>query len=168
MAGGLRRAPQTRGDVAVRAFLDHAELQQLAIPLRERRERSTVGLRERPTVVDRFESGVLGKQTRHAEPAAGGVFDPPLPQGLAQDVPRDPEQPRQRRRVALVPEPLSRQPGSREDLGRQVGRMLADPRPRPCEHLGGVPVVDLLERIGSPCPQEFSIRCPSEFDAHNL
>jgi hypothetical protein len=80
MTSRLRRTPQTRGDVAVRTFLDHPQLQQLTIPRRERGERSTVRFRERATVVDHFESGVAGEQTGHAEPAPSGVLDPPLSQ----------------------------------------------------------------------------------------
>jgi hypothetical protein len=38
----LRRTPQTDGDVAVGTFLDHPQLQQFAIPLRKRRECSTL------------------------------------------------------------------------------------------------------------------------------
>jgi hypothetical protein len=34
MPSRLRRAPQAHGDVAVGTFLDHAQLQQFAIPLR--------------------------------------------------------------------------------------------------------------------------------------
>jgi hypothetical protein len=78
MPSRLRGAPQTQSDVAVGTFLDHPELQQLAVPLRERRECSALRLRERPPVVDRVESGISGEQTGHAEPATGSVFDSPL------------------------------------------------------------------------------------------
>jgi hypothetical protein len=80
MPSRLRRTPQTHGDVAVGAFLDHPQLQQFAISLRERRECSTLRLRERPTVVDCFKSDISGEQTGHTEPTASSVLDSPLPQ----------------------------------------------------------------------------------------
>jgi hypothetical protein len=80
MPGCLRRTPQTHGDVAVGAFLDHPQLQQLAIPLRERRECSPVRLRKRPAIVDRVERGISGEQAGHAEATTSRVLDAPLSQ----------------------------------------------------------------------------------------
>src|SRR5262249_31062021 len=80
----------------------------------------------------------------------------------------DPEQPRQRRHLALGSEPTSPQPSPCEDLSCQIGGMLADPRPRPRKHLSSVSVIDLLKRIGSARPQEFRVRRPSELASHNL
>jgi hypothetical protein len=168
MPGRLRRAPQTDGDVAVGAFLDHPQLQQLAIPHRERRECSTLRFRERRTVVDRVERGISGEQTGHAQSTASSVLDAPLSQRLAQDVPRDPEQPRQCGPVALGQESASRQPGPCEDLGRQIGGVLADPGSRPGKYLSSVAVIDLLEAVGSARSEELSVRRPFEFPSHNL
>jgi hypothetical protein len=80
MSSRLRRTPQTHGDVAVGTFLDHPQLQQFAIPLRQRLEGSTLRLRQRPTIVDRLESGISGEQTGHPEPTTSSVLDPPLSQ----------------------------------------------------------------------------------------
>jgi hypothetical protein len=102
--------------------------------------------------VDCVQSGISGKQTGHTEPTTSSVLDPPLSQRLAQHVPRDPEQPRQRGPFALGSEPASRQPSPREDLGCQIGGMLANPHPRPGKHLSRVPVIDLLEPISSTSP----------------
>ena len=164
----LRRTAQTPGDVAVRTFLDHPQPQQFTIPLRQRRECSTLRLRERLTVVDSVERGIRGEQTGDTEPPTGTVLDPALPQRLAQDVSRDPEQPRQRGHVALVSEPASPKPSAREDFGCQIGGMLADPRPCPGKHLSSVSVVDLLEGIGSARAQELRVRRRSEIASHNL
>jgi hypothetical protein len=152
MPSRLRRTPKTHGDVAVGTFLDHPQLQQFAIPLRQRSECSTLRLRKRPTIVDCVKRGISGEQTGHTEPTASSVLDPPLSQRLAQHVARDPKQPRQCGHLAPGSEPASRQPGPCKDLGCQVGGMLTNPRPRPRKHLSGVPVVDLLEPIGSLCP----------------
>jgi hypothetical protein len=118
--------------------------------------------------VDCVKSGISGKQERHTEPTTRSVLDPPLSQRLAQDVPRDPKQPRQRGHVGLLSEPASPQPSPGEDFGRQVGGMLADPRPRPRKHLSSMSVIDLLEPIGGARPQEFRVRRPSELASHNL
>jgi hypothetical protein len=91
MPSRLRRTAQTPRDVAVGTFLDHPQLQQLTIPLRQRRECSTLRLRKRPTIVDSVKSGISGEQAGHTEPTTSSVLDPPLPQRLAQDVPRDPK-----------------------------------------------------------------------------
>jgi hypothetical protein len=152
MPSRLRRAAQTHGDVAVRTLLNHPQPQQLAIPIRQRRERLALRLRERPTVLDCVKGGVSGEQTRHTEPTTSSVLYPPLSQRLVQHIPRDPKQPRQRRSVALGSEAASRQPSPCKDLGCQIGGMLANPRPRPRKHLSSVPVVDLLELIGSARP----------------
>jgi hypothetical protein len=79
MPSRLRRTPQTHGDVAVGTFLDHPQLQQFAIPLRQRRECSTLRLRERPTIVDSVKSSISSEQTGHTEPTTSSVLDPPLP-----------------------------------------------------------------------------------------
>jgi hypothetical protein len=79
MPSRLRRTPQTHGDVAVGTFLDHPQLQQFAIPLRQRRKGSTLRLRERPTIVDSVKSSISGEQTGHTEPTTSSVLDPPLP-----------------------------------------------------------------------------------------
>jgi len=164
----LRRTAKTPGDVAVGTFLDDPQPEQFTISLRQRCKRSTLRLRERPAVVDRVESGISGEQASHTEPTPSSVLDPPPAERLAQDVPRDPEQPRERGRLALVSEPASAQPRACEDFGCQVGGMLADPRPRPREHLSSMSVVDLLESIGSSRPQELRVRRPSELASHNL
>jgi hypothetical protein len=163
----LRRTAQTPSDVAVGTFLDHPQLQQFTIPLRQQRECSTLRLRERAPVVDSLESGVSGKQTGHPEPATSSILDAALPQRLAQHVARNPKQPRQRGRLVTLPKPTSAQPSPCEDLGRKVGCMLADPRPRPRKHLSSVPVIDLLKGISSPRPQELRVRRPSELAPHN-
>src|SRR6516225_11367948 len=119
-------------------------------------------------VDDGVELGISCEQTGHTEPTTSSILDPPLPQRLAQDVPRDAEQPRQRGHVVLVSEPASPQPCACEDFGCQIGGMLADPRPRPRKHLSCVSVIDLLEPIGSARPQEFRVRHPSEIVSHNL
>jgi hypothetical protein len=80
MPSRLRRTPQTHGDIAVRALLDHPQLQQLAIPLRERGDCPTLRLRERPMVVECLKSGISGEQTGHSEPTTRSVLDAPLPQ----------------------------------------------------------------------------------------
>jgi hypothetical protein len=80
MSGCLRRTPQAQGDVAIGTFLDYPQLQELAIPLRERRKCSTLRLRERPAVVDFIKSGISGEQTGHTEPTTSSVLDPPLSQ----------------------------------------------------------------------------------------
>jgi hypothetical protein len=118
--------------------------------------------------VDRVEGGISGEQTGHTEPTTSCVLHPPLPQRLAHDVPRDPKQPRERRRLVLLSEPASPQPSACEDFGCQVGGMLAHPRPRPRKHLSSVSVIDLLELIGSARPQEFRVRRLSEIASHNL
>ena len=118
--------------------------------------------------MDSVESGISGERSRHAEPTTSSVLDPPLSQRLAQDVLRDPKQPWQRGHVALVSEPAPPQPSPCEDFGRQIGGMLADPRPRPRKHLTSVSVIDLLEPIGSARPQEFRVRRPSQIVSHNL
>jgi hypothetical protein len=79
MPSRLRRTPQARGNVAVGTFLDHPQPEQFTIPLRQRREYSTLRLRQRPTVVDGVETGISGEQAGHPEPAASSVLDPPLP-----------------------------------------------------------------------------------------
>ncbi len=164
----LRRTTQTRSDVAVGAFLDHPQPEQFTIPLRQRCECSTVRLGERPTIVDSVESGISGERTGHPEPATSSVLDPPLPKRLPQDVLRDPEQPRQRGHVALVSKPASLQPSPCEDFGCQIGGMLADPHPRPRKHLRSVPVIDLLEPVGSARLQKLRVGRPSEIASHDL
>ena len=164
----LRRTPQTTGDFAVGTFLDHPQPEQFTVSLRQRRDSSTLRLRQRPTVADSVKRGVTGEQSRHTEPPTGSVLDPPLPKRLAQHVPRDPKQPRQRGHIALVTEPTSPQPRPREDLGRQIGGMLTNPRPRPRKHLSGVSVIDLLEPIGSASPKKLRVRRPSQVASHNL
>jgi len=168
MPSRLRRAAQPHGDVAVGTFLNHPQLQQFAIPLRQRREYATLRIRERPTVVDFVQSSIAGEQARHTEPTASGVLDPPLTQRLAQHVPRDPKQPRQRGLAALVSEAAFREPRPCEHLGCQIGGMLADPRPRPRENLSGVSVIDLLEPIGSTRLEEFRVRRSYQLASHNL
>jgi hypothetical protein len=118
--------------------------------------------------VDSVKSGISGEQPGHTETTTSSVLDPPLPQRLTQDVPRDPKQPRQRGHVALLSEPASPQPSPCEDLGCQIGGMLANPRPRPRKHLSSVSVIDLLEPIGSARPQELPVRRPSQLASHNL
>ena len=118
--------------------------------------------------MDIVKSGISGEQTGHTEPTTSSVLDPPLPQRLAQDVPRDPKQPRQRGHLALVSEAASRKPSPCEDFGCQISGMLANPRPRPRKHLSSVSVIDLLEPIGSARPQELRVRRPSEIASHNL
>ena len=117
--------------------------------------------------MDSVKSAISGEQTGHTEPTTSSVLDSPLPKRLAQDVPRDPEQPRQRGHLTLVSEPASPQPSACEDFGCQIGGMLADPRPRPRKHLSSVSVIDLLEPIGSARPQEFRVRRASELWSHN-
>ena len=168
MACRQRRTPQPHGDVAVRTFLNHPQLQQLAISLWQRLKCSTVRLRERPTVVECVKSGISGEQTRHTESTTSSVLDPPLPQRLPQDIPSDPKQPRERRHLVPGSEPTSRQPSPCKDLGCQIGGMLADPHPRPRKHLRRVPVIDLLEPLSSTHPQELRVRRPFALTSHNL
>jgi hypothetical protein len=118
--------------------------------------------------VDCVKGGISSEQTGHSEPTTSGVLDPPPSQRLAQHVARDPKQPRQGGPVALGSEPASHKPSPRKDLGCQIGGMLANPGPRPRKHLSSVPVVDLLEPIGSPCPQEFRVRRPLTLASHTL
>jgi hypothetical protein len=167
MPSRLRRTAQTQGDVAVGAFLNHPQLEEFAIPLRQRSEYLTLRLRKRATIVYSFKSGISGEQPRHTKPTTSSVLNPPLPQRLPQDVPRDPKQPRKRRHLAPRSEPTSRQPSPRKDLGCQIGGMLANPRPRPRKHLSGVPVIDLLEPLGSTRPQELRVRRPLALTSHN-
>jgi hypothetical protein len=118
--------------------------------------------------VNRVKSGISGEQTGHTEPTTSSVLDSPLSQRLAQDVARDPKQPWQRRHLAPGTEPASRQPSPRKDLGSQIGGMLANPHTRPRKHLSSVPVIDLLERISSTCPQELRVRRPLTLASHTL
>jgi hypothetical protein len=118
--------------------------------------------------VDCVKSGISGEQTGHTKPTTGSVLYPPHSQRLAQDVPRDPKQPRQSGRPAVLSEPVSRKPSPCEDFGCQIGGMLTDPRPRPRKHLSSVSVIDLLEPIGRTRPKEFRIRRPFELASHNL
>ena len=118
-------------------------------------------------VLDRVEIGILHEQTWHTETTTSSVLDPPLPKRLAQDVPRDPKQPRQCKRLRLMPGPASPQPSACEDFGGQIGRMVTNPRPRPGKHPRSVSVIDHLERIGRDRPEEFRVRRPYEITSHN-
>jgi hypothetical protein len=73
-----------------------------------------------------------------------------------------------RQRAASSAEPTSAQPRPREDFGCQIGRMFANPCPRPPKHLADVPVVHLRERIGIARSEEFGVRRPGEVASHNL
>jgi len=90
-------------------------------------------------VDDGVELGISCEQTGHTEPTTSSILEPASPQ-----------------------------PGACEDFGCQIGGMLADPRPRPRKHLSSVPVIDLLEPIGSSGPQELRVRHLSEIASHTL
>ena len=75
----------------------------------------------------------------------------------ARDVGRDGQQPGRCRATALVAKAPPGKPGAGEDLGGQIGGMLADPRSGPGVDLRDVTVVELREGFSVACPEKLGV-----------
>src|SRR5262249_12010658 len=125
-------------------------------------------LRQRQALVNGFDVAIKRDHARQTEPTTSRILDPPLPQRVAEDVLCNAEEPGKRGRSILIAEPTSAEPGPCEDLGGQIGGMLANPFPRPGKHLTDVPLIYLRERIGITRSQEFRVRRFGKVASHNL
>ena len=90
-----------------------------------------------------------GEVERQAESLARAGLDPVVSGRVGQQVRRDPEQPRQRRAVAVVAETLARQPRPRERLCGEIARGPLDAVREPAIDGLDVPRVQRRERPGS-------------------
>ena len=95
---------------------------------------------------------VRGEVERQAQLQTGTGLDPITPRRLAEHVPRDAEQPWERRTIALVAEPAAAEPGLREGLGGQIGGSPLEPATEPRIDGQRVAAVELSEdrRVGRP------------------
>src|SRR5581483_10200450 len=95
---------QPVGDVRVRQLVDYAQLERLALVLRERLQCLRESRVRREPILDSRVAVVRGEIEREPEPAARPRLDLVPPRRLSCDVAGDAEEPRKCRAVGLVAE----------------------------------------------------------------
>lgn len=99
----------------------------------------------REAILDLGETVVGGKVHGQPQPLTGARLYPILTHRLQEDVSRDPEQPRQRRPVVIVTEPIAAKKRSGERLCGQVARRPRKPSSQPRMHVCDMSRVQLRE-----------------------
>jgi hypothetical protein len=168
-AESCRRRPdlESPGNRVVRQLADHAQLEGLALVLRETVEGRRQREAGREPLLDLRVPLVRGEVERQPEPLVGTRLDAIEANRLPQDVPGDPEKPGERGTGVLVAKAIPPQPRLR--TSPRSGRS------RPTRAGGTPPVnpdrVQLVQdseggRVCSRCPDQLRVRAVVRVDLH--
>jgi hypothetical protein len=153
-------------DLAIWPIFNQPQSEQLALGLGKVSEGAEDRRRERQTIIDGLVVAVHDRE-RKTQGLASGVLHPPLAKRGTQHVVGDAIQPRQRRALMLISEPVPALPRQSKDLGSQISAILPHPGARPSEDLADVSVVKLGKGVRILRAQEIGVRQPRP-RAHDL
>jgi len=134
---------ETGGEFWVRQLVDDPQLERFPLRGGEGVELMLQRKTRRQAFLDFGEAILGGEVERQPEPLASARLDLISPDGVRENVAGDPKQPRQRRAVVVIVEPIDAQQSPRERLRGEVAGRPGKTPGQPRVHVADVPGVQL-------------------------